>query len=47
MIEGAGEAEAPDLSPAQLRATELAAGSGKPEVYSPGYTEDFSRPRTN
>ena len=43
MIEGAGEAEAPDFSPTQPRATERVAGSGKPEVYSPKYTEDFFR----
>ena len=42
MVEGAGEAEAPDFSPTQPRATERVAGSGKPEVYSPEYTEDFS-----
>ena len=41
MIEGAGETEAPDLSPSQPRATKRVAGSGKPEVYSPEYTEDF------
>jgi len=46
MIEGAGEAEAPVFSPTQPRATERVAGSGKPEVYSPEYTEDFFGPRT-
>ena len=46
MIEGAGEAEAPDLSPSQPSATERVAGSGKPEVYSLEYGEDFSGPRT-
>ena len=46
MIEGAGEAEAPDFSPTQPRATERVAGGGKPEVYSPKSTEDFFGPRT-
>jgi hypothetical protein len=46
MIEGAGKAEAPDFSPTQPRATERVAGSGKPEVYSLEYGEDFSGPRT-
>ena len=46
MIEGAGESEALDFSPAQSRSTERVAGSGKPEVYLPKYTEDFSGPRT-
>ena len=41
MIEGAGEAEAPDFSPTQPRATERVAGAGKPEVYLPKSTEDF------
>lgn len=41
ILEGAWEAEALDFSPAQPRSTERVAGSGKPEVYSPKYTEDF------
>ena len=41
ILEGAGEAEALDFSPAQPRSTERVAGSGKPEVCSPKYTEDF------
>ena len=46
MVEGAGKAEAPDFSPTQPRATERVAGSGKPEVYSLEYGEDFLGPRT-
>ena len=44
ILEGAGEAEALDFSPAQPRSTERVAGSGKLEVYSPKYTEDFRGP---